>query len=300
MNYFCTLFDSNYLSRGLTMYKSLKEHCPDFHLFILAFDDKSAEVLNRLNLDDITVILLQQFEDEKLLAIKGSRSNVEYFWTCASSLILYCILTFKLESCIYLDADLYFFASPQILIDEMPQTDSVMISPHRFIEKEKNAEIYGIYCVDFIIFKNTEEGIKILKWWRDACLEWCHARVEDGKYGDQKYLDNWPAKYKGVYVHKNPGAGVAPWNLKRYSYFKKNNIVYCIERGTAKEFQLLFYHFSGLKFFKNNQIRLCFLPLPGEVKELIYKPYLLALELTKISIEKIDGSFDPHGALEPD
>ena len=47
---FCTLFDSNYLTRGLAMYESLKKYSDDFYLYIFAFDDKSYELLVNLNL----------------------------------------------------------------------------------------------------------------------------------------------------------------------------------------------------------------------------------------------------------
>ena len=33
-------------------------------------------------------------------------------------------------------------------------------------------------------------GLKALKWWRDRCLEWCYARIEDGKFGDQFYIED--------------------------------------------------------------------------------------------------------------
>ena len=44
---FCTLFDSFYLSRGLALYESIKEHTEDFHLYIFAFDDITYEILNK-------------------------------------------------------------------------------------------------------------------------------------------------------------------------------------------------------------------------------------------------------------
>ena len=65
---YCTLFNCNYLTRGLAMYESLKEHSKDFHLFIFAFDDRSYELLNKLNLEFVTVISLLEFEDEELLS----------------------------------------------------------------------------------------------------------------------------------------------------------------------------------------------------------------------------------------
>ena len=61
MMIFCTLFDSNYLSRGIAMYESLLKHTSDFHLYIFAFDDKSLSVLKTLNLNQVTVVSLKEF-----------------------------------------------------------------------------------------------------------------------------------------------------------------------------------------------------------------------------------------------
>ena len=92
---YCTLFDSNYLTRGLAMYKSLKEHCDAFHLYIFPFDNKCSDILKKLNLEKATIISLEDFEDDALLEVKSSRSRAEYCWTCTSSAILYI-----LEKCI--------------------------------------------------------------------------------------------------------------------------------------------------------------------------------------------------------
>src|SRR5438270_8539147 len=108
MNNFCTLFDSNYLSRGLLLYKSLLKNASDFHLYILAFDDASYNYLRLANFSNATIISLQEFEDEKLLSIKESRSKAEYCWTCTPSLILFCLKYFNLNACTYIDADMLF------------------------------------------------------------------------------------------------------------------------------------------------------------------------------------------------
>ena len=62
-----------------------------------------------------------EIEDEALLKLKEERSKAEYCWTCTPVTIEYVLKHFKEPSCTYIDADLYFFADPQVLFDEMEQ-----------------------------------------------------------------------------------------------------------------------------------------------------------------------------------
>jgi hypothetical protein len=204
---YCTLFDSNYLTRGLAMYESLKLQTTAFHLYIFAFDDSAYKLLTKLNLEFVTVISLEQFEDEKLLAIKNTRGAGEYCWTCTPSTIKYCIEKFKLDECTYLDADLYFFGDPAILIEEMGDK-SILLTEHRYTPAYDQSNTSGIYCVQFMTFKNTSDGMKALNWWRNACIDWCFARFEDGKFGDQKYLDDWTDRFEGVHVLQHLGGAI--------------------------------------------------------------------------------------------
>ena len=57
--------------------------------------------------------------------------------------------------------------------------------------------------------------------WRKQCLEWCFYKLEDGKMGDQKYLDEWPDQYASCHIIENMGAGIAPWNYSQYEILKK-------------------------------------------------------------------------------
>lgn len=131
---FCTMFDSSYLSRGLAMYESLKEHCNDFNLYIVAFDDKCLEVLKTLNLSNVHVLALNDFEDKELLDVKPTRTLDFYRFTCTPSVILYIIEKYNAEVCTYIDADLYLYSSPQVLLDEL-RDNSVIITEQRFTPK---------------------------------------------------------------------------------------------------------------------------------------------------------------------
>jgi hypothetical protein len=297
MNNYCTLFNSRYVTRGLAMYESLSQHSQAFHLYIFAFDDRCCNLLKQLALSNVTIISLQEFEDETLLNIKASRSIGEYCWTCTSSTIKYAIENYQLTHCTYLDADLYFFSDPSVLIEDMGN-NSVSIIEHRYTPEYNQSATNGKYCVQFMTFKNNNNGMKVLNWWREACIDWCYARVENGKFGDQKYLDHWIDTFEDVYEIKNLGGGVAPWNIQQYQLINDNQKVLGIELSTDTHFEVIFYHFHNFKFLQNNLIEFGLYKLTKQDIDIIYKPYLIHLDNIKTVISAIDSSYDYHGTEE--
>lgn len=275
---FCTLFNSVYLTRGLAMYNSLAKHCKEFHLYIFAFDDISCSLLKRLNLEYATIISLKEFEDETLLAIKASRTATEYCWTCTPATITYCLDTYKLDSCIYIDADLLFFDDPVVLLKELKPTESVIITDHRYTPEYDQTANSGKYCVQFVYFKNDEKGRKALKWWKDSCIEWCFNRMEDNKFGDQKYLDDWCTRFEGVHELEHLGGGVAPWNVQQYELSQQNNKIQGTSIATGETFDLIFYHYHGLRYCEGDAFYLGSYKMTGRDLKQIYKPYVIALK----------------------
>lgn len=279
--YFCTLFDSNYLTRGLAMYNSLKRTGISFHLYIFPFDQQCAEVLLALKLENVTLIDMGDFEDSELLRIKPTRTPVEYCWTCTPSVILYSIKKFGLPECTYLDADLYFFSTPEPIFDEMSGSD-VLITEHRFSQQYASYIQNGIYNVQFMIFKNSSRGIEALTWWRERCIEWCYFRLEDGKLGDQKYLDDWTERFQGVHLLKNEGGALGPWNIQQYEILGGADL-YVKNKTTGTKFKVIFFHFHNFKVSPYGFGKSIFYKLSQEIKISIYQPYLN--ELLKISRE---------------
>lgn len=300
---FCTLFNSSYLSRGLLMYRSLATVNKDFHLYIFAFDDVCADFLRSEKLPNVTVVSLQEFEDEELLKIKSGRSAGEYCWTCASSTVLYSIEKFGLNNCTYIDADMCFYADPIVLINEMGEKD-VLITKHGFTPEYAASEIYGIYCVQFVTFKNSEKGMRVLRDWRNDCIDWCYGRLEDGKFGDQKYLDKWPEKYDCVHVLQTPGGGIAPWNLQQYQFERSGLGI--VGKGNKKNFEVIFFHYHGLRFYKDNIVSLTGKDyrMTEDAKNLFYCPVVQQLLQIKEELLKklpgvcTDGATE-HSPLQP-
>lgn len=304
---FCTLFDSNYLSRGIAMYESLAKHCNDFHLFIFPFDNVCYSVLQKLNLKNTTLVRLEEFEDEKLLSVKGSRTRGEYCWTCTSSVILYVLEKFKVNQCTYLDADLFFYSDPAILIDEI-KNKSVQITPHNFSDENLEYEKYGKYCVQFVTFVNDKNGLDVLKQWRDDCIKWCYARLENNKFGDQKYLDTWTGKYECVVELKNIHSILAPWNVQKYRLTNRNGFLHSEFLSKSLVTKIVFYHFHDLKFikevfsafgislFSRRKIVYANYNLGNQVKKYIYKPYIRQLLTIRNKLKEITP-IDSNGTV---
>lgn len=293
MQQFCTLFNSGYLSRGLAMYHSLLSKTTNFHLYIFAFDENCHAILRQLKLSNVTIISLHEFETPELLSVKDSRTAGEYCWTCTSFTIWHCIHTFSLDHCTYLDADLLFFSDPKILTDEMG-TKSVLITEHRYSEEYDQSELSGKYCVQFVTFKNSAEGLHVLDWWKSACLEWCYNRFEDGKFGDQKYLDDWLIRFGGVHVLRHMGGGLAPWNVRDYSFTTVNEQIW-VEDQLSFPVPLVFYHFHDFRYCENDSFRLTaeqYL-LRNDVIEVVYSAYVKVLGNAESQMKRIS----PHAVF---
>lgn len=248
---FCTLFDSNYLDKGLALYASMKKNVKTFRLYIFAFDGKCFEVLSDMKLQNAVILSLDDIMTDKLRELQGERSRAEFCWTCTPAVIEHVLLKHGEKICTYIDADIYFFSSPLGAIQEILDSGcSVGLVEHRF-ERDcaYGSHIFSVgkYCIQFNTFLNDKAGIQVLADWKRSCLEWCYHRCEDGRLGDQKYPDKWKLAYPCIHEVRALGAGAAPWNLKRYSHLvRKGAKIWMQCRGTP--FELIFYHFEGIRY----------------------------------------------------
>lgn len=271
------MFSSEYATRGIVMLKSLQACCTDYHLFIIAFDNPLYQYLKKQNFPNVTPISMAEFEDETLLKAKSSRTLQEYCWTCEPLSIQYCLTHYDIDNCTYLDADLYFYTNPNELVDEMGDND-VLLTEHRYTPDV--VPYAGRFCVQFLTIRRTENGMQILKWWCDRCLEWCYARHEHGQYGDQVYLDVFPEKFKKVHILQNEGGGVAPWNMQQYEFYEKDSRLMIRNLASKKEYPVVFFHCHAIFIFNKGPIIVfCFInyPNPKHIMTLLIRPYVKEL-----------------------
>ncbi len=287
MQHFCTYLDSNYLVRGLALYESLVEHAGDFRLYVLCFDDAAHAFLSGRGYERVTPISQAEFEkdDPDLVRCKSGRSSIEYFFTCTPSLPLYVLNHFSgVDLISYIDADMYFFSSPAPIFREFGG-NSILTIAHRFSQKNRHLEKSGKFNVGFLSFRNDEWGRKCLEWWRGKCIEWCYDRIEENRFADQKYLDEWPSRFERVCQLQHKGVNLAPWNIDNYSFRTEGK--HLLVDGDP----LLLFHFQGFnserKGFYSLSTRKYAPELDRELMLRAYTPYIKNIE----AIEKGTGLF---------
>lgn len=301
--HFCTYFDRGFLIQGLTLWRSLQQHDPKAILWVLALDDYTARILKLLGDARLRVVLVDQLEeaDEALARAKGNRTRVEYYFTLSPCWPRWLLEThLEIEQITYLDADLFLLGSLEAIWNEMDTREaSVLLTAHRFGAELKRFEKHGIYNVGILSFRRDEVGLSCLDDWRERCIAWCHDRLEDGKYADQKYLEAWPARWgEAVWVCDHAGLNAAPWNWTNHRVRVEASGV----RATFDDQAVLLFHFARLRpilgtwWWQSGQIE--YGVMPWAIRQAVYGPYGLAMNAAREELRGVDPAIDfNRGAL---
>jgi hypothetical protein len=266
--HFVTLFDASFLPIGLALYRSLEAHARPFRLWVLAVDEDAERHLTQLALPDLTVIPLRELETPALLAVKPGRTRAEYCWTMTP---FACEAVFNRDPsarrATYVDADVFFLDDPRGLLREFDESGKhVLITEHAYAPNYDRSHDSGRFCVQFLTFDSSDAARDVMRWWQERCLEWCFARYEDGKFGDQVYLDAWPTLFGDrVQIVRQVEKTLAPWNVRHFSQQM---------RGPLKP---VMYHFHGLRLLPGRRARLFKFYDVGPAGLAIYGKYLTAL-----------------------
>ena len=134
MNFFCTFFDKRYLARGVALYHSLLAQGAPFHLWVLCMDREVEVDLSSRSLQNVTLATVADLErsDPRVMTARQNRTLVEFYFTSKSFLCQYVFDSRPdVDIVTYVDADGYFFGSPETILVEM-NGYSVGLTGHRF------------------------------------------------------------------------------------------------------------------------------------------------------------------------
>jgi len=220
LEHFVTLFDSLFLPQGLALHRSMLRELDAFTLWVLCVDRVAYDVLEGLNLPHVRILDLAELETNELVKVKPTRSKGEYCWTLTPHAPKFVFdAAPEVERVTYLDADLWFRSDTQPVFAEFGKSNkSVLITDHLYAAEHDHSNMNGRFCVQFMTFRR-DAGEEVRAWWQDRCIEWCFSRFEDGKFGDQKYLDDWPKRFSNqVHVLSDQYPVIGPWNSMRFPY----------------------------------------------------------------------------------
>jgi hypothetical protein len=274
---FCTYFDHNYLSRALLTIRSLRRFEPQTSIYILALSELCESILRELALPNVEIIPLAVLEKEypELASIKPTRSTIEYYFTLSPFLPHFLFSHTAADRITYIDGDLYFYASPRPILDQL-QDASVAITPHRFSFDFRNHHVFGRFNVAWVTYRRCPEGLQCLDAYKTDCTAWCFDRVENGRFGDQKYLDAWPGRYPSLKIIEHKGFNLANWNIHNYMIRLKNNGV------MIDDDPLVFFHFASTQMRPDGSAEVIFQHRGGRSKAVLFEhvinPYTQELE----------------------
>jgi hypothetical protein len=138
---------------------------------------------------------------------------------------------------------------------------------------------------------NTYESLKVLEKWRTQCIDWCYSRYEDGKFGDQKYLDNWPETYSNIHILKHQGGGIAPWNLSQYIFSKISDSIIGRVKRTNETFNVVFFHFQYMKFLNDSFCDLGWYKITRSNRKLFYIPYIEKIKDIESRLKALNNNY---------
>jgi len=255
MKTFTIISDKYYLDRGIAMFESINKLMKiDYRLYYLCLDEITFNKLRDINSEKLIPLYIKdEFKDNKdfeLLA-KNNESNPndfsDFHFALGSFFTNYIMEKESPEDVLYIDADIIFYYSPEI-VSKYVENKSIGIIAHRH---NNFGSKVGAFNVGIIYFRGNNIGKKCLKWWRDVVLDknnkWYKTH---GTCGDQKYLELFFSLFGEENVKildENIGHG-APWNFTLYDYFSEKRIIKWREAIQA----LVFIHFSHFTYDENS------------------------------------------------
>jgi len=286
-----TLFDRNYLVKTLAFHDALANR-GNYQFWFLCLDEETKRLVEKLALPNVTALGLLELADPELLAARAERSAAEFAFTSKSALIAHILAALPDgEALLYADNDLLYFAPPDELFERMAaHAWSVGVVPHRFAgNKEFLNEKIGRYNAGLIYFIAGAHARRLVSDWRTQCITWCYLRYEPGRFGDQLYMNAWPAKYQGIYEIPDKGINLGSWSLAHFTLREKNGIWFVDDEP------LVCYHFHRIRFYLDGaQVK----PVPIYVfNEKLYEIYRQRMEKAWRTLAALEGKWT-YGLVE--
>lgn len=281
-NVICTISTVSHIEKSFALARSLDPET-NFHMLLTdvrEFNTTNVDLLPNVHIDFLDQLIDNR--DFKAVSSRFGERNDKLRWALKSVYLKF-LLESGYDRAIYVDNDIFFYASPDFLFEKLNQA-SFLLTPHFYKADPTNDQHWleanfrvGLYNAGFIGVSHN--GIPILDWWANCCLYNVKKAYWRGLFDDQKYLDLVPVLFDDVEILKHKGCNLAGWNYQNYSV-SRNAENHLLLNGDP----LVFIHFADLSM-REFAAKEC--PIHQE-----FNNYLLALKMMNSSWELNISKFE--------
>jgi hypothetical protein len=248
-----TLCSNNYLPMARILGESILRHHPDCSFVIGLVDDLDPAIdyhsLGPFEILPVREIGIRQL-DKMILQYSIIELNTSvkpfYFRFLFNRLDGQPGLSKKV---CYFDPDIVVYSS-LTGIEQSLDTANILLTPHLLTPLEPDGGPfgehlflnYGIYNLGFCGMRWSPGTEQLLNWWSDRLVDQCKAKVEEGLFVDQLWMNYAPIFFDGVMVSPNLCLNVAYWNLHERR-LQKTGETWSVNGQSP----LVFYHFSSFQ-----------------------------------------------------
>ena len=237
----------NYIPKVRMLFKSLRQHHPEWNLHLALADELRAEIdLSNEPFDGIIPISELGIPEWRGWAF--CHTIVELATAIKPFTLAKLLKLPNASKVIYLDPDTVAFSRLDDILEALDESN-IVLTPHQITPEKTLAAImdneicslkHGIYNLGFFAVSATNVGHEFADWWSQRLYYFCREDFQHGLFTDQRWIDLVPAFFDGVAIMRSPRHNVAPWNLttREVSFDRAGN--YLVD-GEA----LGFYHFTG-------------------------------------------------------
>ncbi|MGQ0720852.1 MAG: glycosyl transferase [Candidatus Eiseniibacteriota bacterium] len=238
----------NYLAKARVLGHSLRRHHPEIRLHLMLADAVPEWLdLSREPFD--SVLRIEDLGIDRWKSWAFGHSVVELCTAVKPFAFRRLFETRDAQRFFYFDPDVVFFSRCDRLFDRLDGASIVMTphvsepdrNPSGVVDNEISSMAHGIYNLGFLGLRRDEAGRRLVEWWCDRLMLFCHDDIPRGLFTDQRWMDFVPAFFEDCRIVRDPEFNVATWNYSTRA----------ISGSRAEGFRvdgrpLGFHHYSGV------------------------------------------------------
>lgn len=247
----CTIVSPNYLAFARTLASSYVAQHPDQRFYVLIVADLADPAPFRID-PAFTPVMLGEIGLAHLRAEAMKYDILELNTNVKPTFMRYLLETQGLDALVYLDPDIFVYQPLDPVFEALAAGATAVLTPHMTTPvfdgcspSEQDLLFNGTYNLGFIGVGRTEEGLRLLRWWEERCLQLGFSEGRTGLFVDQKWMNLAPGLFDRVVISRDAGLNMAYWNLheRRLAEGTQGLVV---ENSESVRVPLRFFHFSGL------------------------------------------------------